>query len=291
MTLPNFLIIGSQKAGTTWISKNLSQHPDIFLPKGEPHFFPKENFGKGFEWYERYFQQAAGEKAVGEKSTGYLCVTTSPEIPGNIYRSFPDVKLIAVLRNPVNRAISAFSHYLAGGEIPPFCQIDDLLVGDKQHLVQHLGLIEFGRYYHQLKWYFEMFDSSQIMVLFLEDDIIQQPELTLKQLCLFLGVDPFFNFQNIDERQNKFRRSPLGITLGYYLPPMRELVHYMDLSVSHVMERYVLGSGTKYKQVPQESTIQKLYELYEEDNEKLFSLLRRKPTSWQNPAKVYAKVC
>ncbi|HBE56702.1 MAG TPA: hypothetical protein DEG17_01505 [Cyanobacteria bacterium UBA11149] len=291
MTLPNFLIIGSQKAGTTWIAKNLNQHPDIFLPKGEPHFFPKENFSKGLPWYEKYFQEAAREKAVGEKSTGYLCVTTSPEIPGNIYRSFPDIKLIAVLRNPVHRAISAFGHYLAGGEIPPFHHIDDLLVGNKQHLVEHLGLIEFGRYYHQLKWYFEIFDPSQIMVLILEDDIIRQPQRTLQRLCLFLDVDPFFQFQDLDKKQNKFRRSQFGLAMGYYLPHLRRLVHYMDLSVAHVMERYSWSAGITYKEVPNESTIQKLYDLYEEDNEKLFSLLRRKPPSWQNPATVYATAC
>lgn len=283
MTLPNFLILGAQKAGTSWLSKNLNQHPEIFIPKGEIHFFTKDNFGKGTSWYEEYFTQANTKKAVGEKSTSYLCVTASPEIPENIRSLIPNAKLIAVLRNPVYRSISAFGHNVGAGEIPPFYTIDDVLVGDKKDLFPKLGLLEFSRYYYQLKDYYSVFDSSQIMVLIFEEDIIKKPTETLVNLCNFLEVDPSFEFQNIDRKQNSFRRSQIGLTLGYYLPFMRRAIRNTDLALFHALEKMSVNVDSLYKNkiVVKDSTIRKLYEFYAEDNEKLFDLLGRKPSSWQ----------
>ncbi|WP_424097675.1 sulfotransferase domain-containing protein [Moorena producens] len=80
MTLPNFLIIGAQKAGTTWLSHNLREHPEVFIPSDEIHYFNKRyNLNQGIEWYKQHFADVNGEKSDWRKkplitygSTHYL---------------------------------------------------------------------------------------------------------------------------------------------------------------------------------------------------------------------------
>jgi len=111
--LPTFLFIGAEKAGTTWFYARLKEHPDIFVPETkELHFFNKYNsnlekmdrFEKlGLNYYQRFFQRYAGEKAIGEVCPMYLC---DPCAPVRIRQTLPQVKLIACLRNPADRAYS-----------------------------------------------------------------------------------------------------------------------------------------------------------------------------------------
>ena len=71
--LPNLLIIGAQKCGTTWLARMLGQHPDVFMAEEEIHFFDRaHNFARGTAWYESHFAAAAGQSAVGEKTPDYL---------------------------------------------------------------------------------------------------------------------------------------------------------------------------------------------------------------------------
>lgn len=105
--LPNFLIVGAARAGTTSLYYYLKQHPDVFMsPKKEIDFFDVDkNFEKGLDWYERYFEGYTGQKAIGEASPLYMYLE---KVPKRIAKVIPDVKLIFILRNPVDRA---YSHY------------------------------------------------------------------------------------------------------------------------------------------------------------------------------------
>lgn len=133
MSEPNFLIIGAAKAGTTSLYHYLAQHPQVFLSANkEPHFFALENNppdykGPGDEqgvrsritdWqsYLALFSKATGQhRAIGEASTLYLY---HPDAPSNIHRHLPDMKMIALLRNPVDAAYSAFGHMYREGREP-----------------------------------------------------------------------------------------------------------------------------------------------------------------------------
>jgi len=112
--LPNFLVIGVEKGGTTWLHAQLKKHPEIFLPQSkEIHFFNKYNsnlikhdyFQLGINWYADFFKQYKGQKVIGEVTPMYIC---DPEAPLRIQQTLPNVKLIAILRDPVRRA---YSHY------------------------------------------------------------------------------------------------------------------------------------------------------------------------------------
>src|SRR5436305_13662497 len=104
--LPNFLIIGAARSGTTTLYTHLKRHPDIYLPprkRPEPHFFYKSaEYERGIGYYEeRYFSACRNESAIGEASTSYVF---GPTVPGRIRAALPDIKAICLLRNPVERA-------------------------------------------------------------------------------------------------------------------------------------------------------------------------------------------
>ena len=134
--LPKFLIIGAQKSGTSWLSYNLSNHPEVFIPKQELHFFDKGyNYSKGIEWYKTHFKNCGNAIAIGEKTPDYLWangIGTEDHLPDvhlNIHKHLPNTRLIIMLRNPVDRAVSAVRHIIRSRRIAPPRRIDDLLLG------------------------------------------------------------------------------------------------------------------------------------------------------------------
>lgn len=263
--LPNFLIIGAQKAGTTWLAYMLNKHPEVFMPGHELHFFDRvENFSQGIEWYEAKFAQAdSSKKAIGEKTPEYLWVNGDrPAMHQTIKQFFPDIKLIIVLRDPVERAISHANHLVRYGYLSPLIDID-------KTIWNHV-LIDKGKYYQQIKSYYQVFDPEQIFTLINEEDIILNPQQSLQKTCDFLKIDSTFRFENETEKIHQHSSTKSGLTMGYYLPALRPLIDRID--------KYL--PGQKYKLRPSESTISKLYEFYAEENEKLFSFLKRKPSSW-----------
>ena len=122
MTMPNFLIIGAMKSGTTALYYYLEQHPDIYMsPVKEPNFFSshkQENAADTvteFGIYRQLFSGGSGKKAIGEASHSYLY---EPGAAAEIRRYIPEAKLIAILRNPIERAYSHFLHMVRSGTEP-----------------------------------------------------------------------------------------------------------------------------------------------------------------------------
>lgn len=191
MKLPNFLIIGATKAGTTSLHHYLGQHPDIFVaPAKETNFFAQESAlcftGKAISLPEEYAAQFAGattQKAIGESSPAYLAVPAAPE---RIARMLPNIKLIAILRNPVDRA---YSHYLMrrrqGREDRE--TFEEVLNEPDRDPVR--SYTERGFYGKFLTRYFEHFPKEQIKV-FLYEDLVDDPKTVVRDCFEFLGVDP-----------------------------------------------------------------------------------------------------
>jgi hypothetical protein len=274
MPVPDFIIIGAQKSGTTWLRHHLRQHPDVFVPVDEAQFFNKRHrYAKGQAWYESLFGDAAPGQVIGDKTPDYLWTTSDgakQHVAGTherIHDLYPDVKLVVTLRNPVNRAVSALNHFIRRGHVSPLYRIDDLLFGDKQFAVEGRGIIERGFYYQQLRAYLDLFDREQMLILILEEDIFQSPRETLQRLYEFLGVDPAESETDLDRKQGEHYLSLLGLLLQYYLLP-KDLVELIDRPLP----------ATKLN--PSPDNVLRLYDLYEEENEKLFDLLGRRPESW-----------
>ena len=216
MTLPNFLLIGAAKAGTTSIHNYLKQHPDIFLSSNkEPRFFAFDGrteeqdrpwdrlWADGLvvtaDAYERLFDEVRGETAIGESSTIYLA---SRHAASRIKHHVPNVKLIASLRNPIDRA---YSHYQMCRDLglEPLSTFEDAIADDEERsgpgLIQPWNYLQRGLYHQQLGVYLRLFEREQLHVVLFED-LTQDPKAVLNGFCAFLGVDDSFEFDTSEQR-------------------------------------------------------------------------------------------
>jgi hypothetical protein len=181
MVLPNFLIIGAPRSGTTWLFRNLRQHPEIYMPRRkELHFFDRD-YHKGLEFYAHYFSPSRGETAVGEATPSYL---HKPYLAPRIRQDLPGVRLIASLRNPVDRLYSRY--WNAKLNRPHFTawSFEDMLR-------RAPGVFEIESYYDHLVRYYECFSPDEILVLIF-DDLLADPASFLRQVHQFLGVSTDF---------------------------------------------------------------------------------------------------
>jgi len=277
MALPNFLIIGAQKSGTSWLAHNLRQHPDVFMPEREIHFFDKDyNFKKGIKWYEKHFADSRSEKAIGEKTPDYLWANGIgveghlPDVHKNIFEILPMCKLIVVLRNPVERAISAVKHIIRSGRIAPWHNIEDLLFGNKQHLIEGHGVLDYGDYYRQIDDFLKFFNYDQTLILIYEEDIVNNPAEGIAKTCEFLGIDKTFEFAGLDKKRNENRVSWPRVVIGYYVPSLNKILSRFD--------RYL----PIYKIRPSKEVVHKLYEYYKDKNERFFEMIGRRVEAWGN---------
>jgi hypothetical protein len=212
--LANFLIIGAQKAATTWLADCLVEHPDVFMtqPK-EIHFF-NHDFDKGIAWYEAYFQDWAGQSAIGEATPGYL---NHPAAPERIKATLGDeVKLVASLRHPVDRAYSAFWHYTRRGHIPPetdfatfFHRIATGATEDR------FGLYTRGLYFAQLSRYLEYYPRDHLLIL-LYEDLRKDNERAIQECLEYLDLNSQFVPESLKSKPNSSRelRSFTGLRSG-----------------------------------------------------------------------------
>lgn len=190
--LPNFLVVGAPRAGSTWIHENLKMHPEIFLPthKKEIHFFDW-HYNEGLVFYEEIFKHSHQYKAVGEVTPSYLHKT---EVAERIKKHLPDVKLIVCLRNPVDRLYSRYWNSKAKYESNKDKSFEDKI--KEKH-----EFIEEGFYDEHLVRYFSLFDPKKILVLFFEE-MSRDPQGFLKKIFSFLDVNATFVPEGIDRKIN-----------------------------------------------------------------------------------------
>lgn len=220
MIMPNFLIIGAAKSGTSSVHNYLNQHPEIYMSKNkEPNFFAYEGWQPDFcgpgdaeattnvktvphlEDYQALFKDVTNEKAIGESSTFYLYI---PETAARIQHYIPDAKLITILRHPVDRAYSFYSHLRRDGRetLKDFYQaFKEEEKRRKKHWSPVWRYQDFGFYGQQLQRYFDRFDRQQIRV-YLYEDLQSDPQKMLKNIFNFLEVDDKFT-TNLSVRYNQ----------------------------------------------------------------------------------------
>jgi hypothetical protein len=204
---PNFLIVGAAKSGTTAFYQALRQHPQVFMSAvKEPHYFAfageKMDYrGPGVTInatsvtelgeYERLFAGAGDEKAVGEASALYLYV---PAAAPRIREYAPEMKLIAILRQPAERAFSAFTHLRRDGR-EPLADFRAALRSEAERTRENWGFLwrytALGFYAQQLRRYYALFPREQICVL-LYDDFRAEPLGALRRAFRFIGVSDEF---------------------------------------------------------------------------------------------------
>jgi hypothetical protein len=173
--LPTFLIIGAQKSATRWLRHNLDRHPEIFASPYEIGFFnsPKRFANLGVGWYRAQLEGWDGEPIVGEATPGYMMWRHEPRRVAELIKgTIPDVRLIAILRNPVDRANSAMVHHIKHERLHPRWSLPGL-IDTRPPEDDALGLVAGGWYAASLAPYQELF-GEQLMI-FLHDDIREDP--------------------------------------------------------------------------------------------------------------------
>jgi hypothetical protein len=205
--LPTFVIIGAQKSGTRWLKSNLEEHPDVFVAPGEPGYFhdPQRMRSLGPDWYRAQFAEAAGAKSVGEGTPGYMIWHHRPaDIAERIDEHVPDVRVVAILRNPVDRVRSAFLHYQKWGDIPQDADLMTVVRGAaasgaidssaSREFVPGWGgpqtLVTGGWYGASLSPYAEAFGDRLAIVL--HDDVLADPLSVYRRVLEHLDLDPSF---------------------------------------------------------------------------------------------------
>lgn len=277
--LPDFLIIGVQKCGTSWLAHLLRQHPEVYISDGEVHFFDKvHNVRKGTDWYRKHFVEAEEHQVVGEKTPDYIWANGDgaeghdPDVHKNVREVLPDAQLIVLMRNPVDRAISAAKHIIRSGRIPPRYSLDELLVGDKHELIAKHGVLEYGYYHRHLRAYLDLFSRSQILPLFFEKDVVKAPREGFQKVAQFLNISETENIDGIEEKVNAHRMTLLELYAQYYAPRLLGLA----LRLRSVFPQQIAAPGEK--------TLARLYNHYAEHNRRLAELMDRPlPESWEAP--------
>ena len=188
--LPTFAIVGAQKAGSTDLAASLAQHPDVYLPPDEVPFFEDPFFAASDPAeLTRALEPGRGRRHLGIKRPDYL---GRPEAAGHLAATVPGLRVLACLRDPVDRARSAYDWYVKNAMlplVPPSEGLGRLLDGDLPPGHPHAAeLLDYGRYAHHLRRYRDLFPAEQVHVT-LYEDLRAGPD-ALAAVHRFLGVAP-----------------------------------------------------------------------------------------------------
>lgn len=184
--LPNLLVIGAMKAGTTSLHEYLGLHPEITMSvTKEPRFFSDERVrARGVDWYESLFP--SGTLVRGESTPDYAKAPEIAGVPERIHAVVPNAKLVYLVRDPVERIVSQYVDQYANADLD-----QPLDVYLRSAPFGHLHLVNVSRYMFQVEQYLPLFDASQILVVASEDLRLRRRE-TLARLYRFLEVDDSF---------------------------------------------------------------------------------------------------
>jgi hypothetical protein len=180
--LPTFLVIGSLKGGTTSLVQYLSTHPDVFMPENkETGFFVERLAWRcGLDWYEDLFADAGHATAIGEASPTYTLYPSLPGVPERIASVLPDVRLVYVVRHPIERMRSQYLHAVAR---------------EQEHRTMTRAFLETpeymdgSRYATQIDQYLQYFDPAQLLVV-TSESLRDDRAATVRRVFEFIGVDP-----------------------------------------------------------------------------------------------------
>lgn len=298
---PTFLIIGAAKAGTTSLYHYLRQHPDVYMPEvKEPRFFayidnPPAMVGPGdaasneasgavytLDAYQALFDEVNGETAIGEASVNYLYSETAPR---RIQEFLPDVRLIVILRNPVERAYSHYLHLLRAGR-EPLPDFRDALEAEASRRREgwewSWHYTRMGFYYEQLTRYLDYFERDQISV-YLFDQFKEDSLAVTRQVYEDIGVNPAFT------PADSITHAKTGV-------PISEWFQRFLLNADHPIRRaarQVLPESMRTKVVkvfqnlnlskpPMDEAVRNdLVQLYDEEICRLEDLLQRDLSHWR----------
>lgn len=286
--LPNFIVVGAAKSGTTSICHYLSEHPEVFMssPK-EVNYFSREEIDaqelyydcfkvRNLDEYIKLFSDVTNEKAVGEGSVSYLYY---PKTPFKIKECLPEAKIIIMLRDPLSRG---FSHYLMDHRLGLVDVSYDTIVrqdsqSDKQHLY-YQQYVELGLYYNQVKRYLDTFGRESVKI-FLQEDLRDNPEKVILELYVFLGID-YSYIPDLSRKHNAFSMPKNSLIHKLYTShTLRTLTsNLFPRRLKKLIKNLLFKRGKK--PLLSSETLDCLIDIYNDDVQKLEKLIGRDLSGW-----------
>ena len=258
--LPDFIVVGATKSGTTSLSGNLRLHPRIFMPPREVKFF-NDHFHRGLDWYRRIFAEGA-DKVCGEKTPDYMRVRRYMQ---RIHKAVPDAKLIVLLREPVARLMSEINHRIHAGRLPATQEIDGeymrkVILG---HPVHRRQTFERGFYLRQIRHNVLPFFPSERVLIRTTDERARTIER---------------------ERLGKARRAGqlIGedrsdLTLGF----LNDICDFLEVERFTGTEPFTVSGVRVYTVSVTEEAKRIAYDLYAEENARLAEFLGHDIPAWR----------
>jgi len=266
------------------------------MPRNEVPFFEDPDYDpNNFQKLEDYLKDSGQEAIKGIKRPNYL---GQPKVPPRIAHHMPQARLLAILRNPIERAVSAYFHYMRAGFIP----IEPLEKGLRRVLAGDYDknwpaapqIIDFGMYYKHLQHWRHYFAASQFLIL-LYEDIKQSPESLVREAYAFLGVSPDFEPKGVGVARMtgmyalprlKFARAVAPLTTEYYAGHTRlrrktGLVAKTTYLTSRAVDRFILAPLFSEKRpVLSDALYRELAEVYRDDVKGLETMLGQSLDHW-----------
>ncbi|MEP2771612.1 MAG: sulfotransferase [Fulvivirga sp.] len=300
--IPDFLIIGAGKSGTTSLDNYLKQHPDIFMSsRKEPDFFSYdkidlrtldkdalahyENAVTDIKTYSDLFQEASEHQLKGETSNTYLVIEGTAE---NIYSYHPQMKLIAILRQPTQRLFSRYLHLARESELPSK-NFEEVLDKSSIWWIRN-DLVKEGFYYKNLKRYFDVFPHQNIRV-YLQEDLKNHPVKTLNSIYEFLSlkkldaINDTIEYNKSGFIKNKFYDRTIGHNsiIKKVIKKVIPSTFYKSLKENKWLKQNINKLQEKNLERPQlsKALYQKITDdIYKEDIVSLSKLIKRDLNSW-----------
>jgi len=273
-----FIVIGEQKCGTGWLRDRLREHPQVYCHHGEVEFFNRRrNYARGLAWYSRLLGAGGDVIAHGEKSADYFWINRPSgdyfaNPLENIARDLPESKIILCLRDPVDRAISAFHHHLyhRGRRIHPRLTrrhtLDDLLFSSRFRIAEEYGILQRGFYAERLRIAGELFGVNLLTLIF-EEDIVRNPLSGLRRVCNHLGIEFMPEKFRLSDNAKESKPSYAEILVGHHAPIMRPLLRGLRF-------------GPPYRLTASASLRARLRSMYADDTAAVMRMLHRPSGSW-----------
>jgi hypothetical protein len=265
----DFLIIGAAKSATTWLQQSLQQHPGIYMPDPEIHYFSR-HYEQGEAWYLSHFEAGADSRLIGEKSNSYM---DTPEAAPRIRKDVPNVRLIAQLRNPVERAYSDYCMLFRRGEVG-------------KDIVQYLDprsadggrFLNGGLYYDQLRSFLDLFPAERLLVL-LYENIKTEPQRQLDMVQAFLGLGVSLKVPPVGEKVKDKRLAVISPGLRKVLSPLKSTVRPFRQNPLFQSARALIAREPRY--APLDDDLRKrLIDYYAPQVEKLGEIVNRDLSPW-----------
>ncbi len=284
MVKPNIFIVGTPKGGTTSLFNYLEAHPEIFIPKiKEPHYFSfrevkntyyKTNIIDTKEMYLKLYKDVSNEKAIGDFSSSYLYHYESAE---RIKAFNPSAKIIAVLRNPVDRAIS---HYLMDYNLGYInVSLKEVIMNKHNYAAFYEQYVEIGFYEEQIEKYFEVFGRSNVLII-LSENLFSKTEETLLEVLNYIGVNPNHKV-DLTQKFNQYKKPKYEfLKIMLQSEKAKKIVNKIPESFKEGLKSIIFDKNVDKPKFKQEKIV--LGELYLNSISNTEKLTKQRLDVWKN---------